>query len=66
MTGGPPWTVEREQRLPNGRVELLVRVAGGREFRMRLTAVAAVSANRATLIEQRIEALRPQPSQYAI
>ena len=62
---GPPYTVTREQRLPGGRVELLIRENGGREVKMRLTALAALQADRDALIVEFLGRLRPVPSYYA-
>lgn len=61
----PSWTITAERRLPNGRVEFVVRLAGGREVRMRLTALAAAASDRATLIQGMIDSLRPLPGYYA-
>ena len=65
MTDGPPWTVQSEQRLPNGRVELVVRERGGRLVRLRMTALAVAEGNRDANIAALLDRLRPVPGYYA-
>jgi hypothetical protein len=60
----PPWTIERERRLPGGRVEYLVRAEGGREVVLRLSSLAVALGHRDECIEQALARLRPAPGYY--
>ena len=64
MSDGPPWTVLSERKLPNGRVEVVVRQTGGREVRVRMTALAVALGQRDECIEAVLASLRPMPGPY--